>query len=138
MTPVPEFNSRRAGVPRVRGTRNRSPACFRSSQCPVSVGFTGSNAALLILRGSATLFTDPRYTLQASAESDCPVVIAKGSLQAAAMKLIRRKRLRRVGVEKNRILLSSWLELNQAVAANVETGSGARVHRAGKDGEVGR
>jgi Xaa-Pro aminopeptidase len=115
VTLVSEVNSRRAGVA-ARFEEHGIEALLVSALPNIRYlsGFTGSNAALLILRGSATLFTDPRYTLQASAESDCPVVIAKGSLQAAAMKLIRRKRLRRVGVEKNRILLSSWLDLNEA------------------------
>jgi Xaa-Pro aminopeptidase len=33
-------------------------------------GFTGSNAALLLVGGRATLFTDGRYTTQAHAEVD--------------------------------------------------------------------
>ncbi|MBC8164526.1 MAG: aminopeptidase P family N-terminal domain-containing protein, partial [Bryobacteraceae bacterium] len=41
-------------------------------------GFTGSNAALLISRDSATLFTDSRYTIQAAEQADCPVIIVSG------------------------------------------------------------
>jgi Xaa-Pro aminopeptidase len=43
-------------------------------------GFTGSNAALLVTGDRALLFTDPRYQIQASAESDCEVRIAKAPL----------------------------------------------------------
>lgn len=78
-------------------------------------GFTGSNAALLITQNSAVLMTDPRYTIQASTETDCVVRVVKGSLHEAAAKLITRKRLRKVGVEKNRIVLSAWLELQASV-----------------------
>lgn len=76
-------------------------------------GFTGSNALLLITRNSSTLFTDPRYTIQASQESDCKVIIAKRSLLPEAVKLVSRKRIRRLGVEPNRMQVSEWLELQK-------------------------
>ena len=47
-------------------------------------GFTGSNALLLLSKDQAVLFTDPRYTIQASQESDCTVRIVRGSLYDAA------------------------------------------------------
>ena len=43
-------------------------------------GFTGSNGALLILPEGSTLFTDPRYKIQAAQETTCKIRIAKGPL----------------------------------------------------------
>lgn len=77
-------------------------------------GFTGSNALLLLTRQSSTLFTDPRYTIQAGLESDCPVRTAKGSLRTAVMKAVARRRIRRLGLERERMLLSGWLDLKEA------------------------
>ncbi|MGA3261499.1 MAG: aminopeptidase P family N-terminal domain-containing protein, partial [Bryobacteraceae bacterium] len=34
-------------------------------------GFTGDNAALLLLPGKAVLFTDPRYAIQAAQQVSC-------------------------------------------------------------------
>jgi len=51
-------------------------------------GFTGDNAALLVLPGTAILFTDPRYAIQATQQVSCRVKICKGPLvdgMAAAM-----------------------------------------------------
>ena len=45
-------------------------------------GFTGSNGLLLLAKNGATLFTDPRYTIQAAEETDCRhVVLSHGRLQ---------------------------------------------------------
>ena len=48
-------------------------------------GFTGSNAALLLYGGRATLFTDGRYTAQAKAEAvgSKVVIVPKGTLSKA-------------------------------------------------------
>ena len=43
-------------------------------------GFKGSNALLLISTKGNILFTDPRYTTQATQESNCPVSIINGPL----------------------------------------------------------
>src|SRR5436305_4821367 len=64
-------------------------------------GFTGSNAVLLLAPGFATLFTDPRYTIQAEQESDCTVRVEKGSLIAAAGAAILRKKWKSVAFERN-------------------------------------
>lgn len=82
-------------------------------------GFTGSNGALLLSRRSATLLTDPRYTIQASAETDCKIVIAKGSLLRNAAGLIARKRWRTIGFERNRLSFAGWAELQEALGSGV-------------------
>ena len=54
-------------------------------------GFTGSNGLLLVTPDSQTLFTDPRYTIQASEECSSKVkTVPKGPLELAAVEVIRR------------------------------------------------
>jgi Xaa-Pro aminopeptidase len=79
-------------------------------------GFTGDNAQLLITPGSQTLFTDPRYTIQASEECTCPVKIhSKGPLDQAVADRIRRKKLKRIGFEASRITYDVYLRLKQGL-----------------------
>jgi Xaa-Pro aminopeptidase len=75
-------------------------------------GFTGSNALLLLTAGQTVLFTDPRYTIQAGEEADCPVRIERGSLYEAASKWIARKKLKRIAVERSRLTLGAYSELH--------------------------
>jgi Xaa-Pro aminopeptidase len=81
-------------------------------------GFTGSNALLLIADNEATLFTDPRYTIQSRQESDCRVQIAKGSLHDAASKLIAKRRWKAIGVEQGRITYAAYAELGKSFPMN--------------------
>ncbi len=76
-------------------------------------GFTGSNALLLVTRDAATLFTDPRYTIQASQESDCKVIIAKKSLLPAALQIITKRRIRRLGIEPSRMHVDALATLEK-------------------------
>jgi Xaa-Pro aminopeptidase len=79
-------------------------------------GFTGDNALLLITPGAQTLFTDPRFTIQASEECTCPVKIhTKGPLDGAAVESIRRKKLKRIGFEASRISYDVYLRLKQSL-----------------------
>ncbi len=84
-------------------------------------GFTGSNGLVLMEGGRMTLFTDPRYTIQASAEYSGPVdVIKRGGLPLAAAKLITRRRLRKVGFEKNRLSFAAHAALTAALDKKAE------------------
>lgn len=78
--------------------------------------FTGSNAALLLTEERALLFTDPRYEVQASQESDCEVKVAKGPLLKEVSKWIRRLRLTTIAFEQNRISFDSYRQLKDAVS----------------------
>jgi Xaa-Pro aminopeptidase len=79
-------------------------------------GFTGSNGLLLVTPDSETLFTDPRYTIQASEECSIPVkTVAKGPLELAAIETIRRKRLKRIGFEGSRMIYESYQRIKQAL-----------------------
>jgi Xaa-Pro aminopeptidase len=76
-------------------------------------GFTGSNAVVLLSTSSAILFTDPRYTLQAGAETSCKVVIARKPLTRMAAGVVGRKRWRRLGFERDRISFAAFMDLQE-------------------------
>lgn len=79
-------------------------------------GFTGSNGLLLVTGRQATLLTDPRYTLQAKAETEgsgVKVVIAKSSLEEALAP--RLAKLKRIGFENNRMTYRSWEHLQRSL-----------------------
>jgi len=78
-------------------------------------GFTGSNGLLVVAGDAATLFTDPRYAIRAAAETKAKVEIVRGSLYAAALKLIDKKRWKRIGFEANRIPYGSYVELDKGL-----------------------
>jgi Xaa-Pro aminopeptidase len=89
-------------------------------------GFTGSNGALLVDPAGAILFTDPRYRLQAAQESACPVRVARGWLLAAALKVARRRKLRRIGFEAAHFTCQAFEALKESLylAASLEPASG--------------
>ena len=83
-------------------------------------GFTGSNGLLLVTAGGNTLFTDPRYTLQAASEtSGCKVKTARGPLVSEAAKLIAQRRLKRIGFERGRVMFDSWQRLKESLPLGV-------------------
>ncbi len=105
-------------------------------------GFTGSNAALLLTERDATLFTDPRYTFQAGQESDCRVSITKNHLLPAVVATVGRRKLRRLGIEKDRMTFHAYDFLREKLplgsgmvplAASVET-----LRMVKSDEEIGR
>jgi len=66
-------------------------------------GFTGSNAIALVEPHRTTLFTDPRYSDQASREANCPSrTVKRGALILAVRKVLDRAGVRRIGFERNR------------------------------------
>lgn len=72
-------------------------------------GFTGSNALLLVLPNRAVLFTDPRYQIQASKESDCRVRVVRGPLLLAAATAS----VRRLGFERAQVSYDAYLALKK-------------------------
>jgi Xaa-Pro aminopeptidase len=78
-------------------------------------GFTGSNGVALVTGDSVTLFTDPRYTIQASEEVRCQVRIAKGPLVKDVCATIKRKRFQRIGFEKSHMTWEAWDALKNAL-----------------------
>ena len=79
-------------------------------------GFTGDNALLLVTPESQTLFTDPRFTIQASEECTCAVKIApRGPVDPYAVEAIHRQKLKRVGFEATRIVYDVHRRLKEAL-----------------------
>lgn len=72
-------------------------------------GFTGDNAILLVTPDSTTLFTDPRFTIQAAEECNCPAkTVSKGPLEVAVAQAIGRKRLKKIGFESSRMIYDAY------------------------------
>lgn len=71
-------------------------------------GFTGSHGALYLAPGKAILFTDPRYTLQASQETNCDVRILAGSLFPGLVKALHRLKPGQLGFEKSQMPYFAW------------------------------
>jgi Xaa-Pro aminopeptidase len=83
-------------------------------------GFTGDNGLLLVTPESQTLFTDPRFTIQASQECTCAVKIApRGPVDPYAVEAIRRKKLKRVGFEATRMIYDVHRRLKEALPLGV-------------------
>ncbi len=83
-------------------------------------GFTGDNALLLVTPDSTTLFTDPRFTIQASQECSCPVKIApRGPVDPYAVEAIRRKKLKRIGFEAGRMNFDVYRRLKESLPLGV-------------------
>lgn len=79
-------------------------------------GFSGSEGALLLADSLVMLFTDSRYTTQASAEtSGCVVVEARDKAEAIASAVMD-ERFGSVGVQSERISLSFYNEINRLLS----------------------
>jgi Xaa-Pro aminopeptidase len=76
-------------------------------------GFTGSNALLIVTGKQSVLFTDPRYTIQAGAETDCPVRVERKSLYEAAAKWLGGRKLKRIAIERSRLTFAAYTELQE-------------------------
>ncbi len=79
-------------------------------------GFTGSNGLVLLSGSRATLFTDPRYELQAGEETSCEVRVVRGELYTPAVKLAARRGLRKLGFEDSRVSFGAHQQLQAALA----------------------
>ena len=110
MAPASEFDQRRKAVSEGLAARKLDALVVSfSANLRYLSGFTGSNGNLLVLPDRAILFTDPRYTIQASAEAACEVRIAKGPLVLDLAAAIARHKLRRIGYEPPR-MTCDWFE----------------------------
>jgi len=75
-------------------------------------GFTGSNGCLLVMPEKSILFTDPRYTTQASQEVTTRIRICKGPLVDGPLAAISRMGLRRIGYEPARMTCDFFQSLH--------------------------
>jgi Xaa-Pro aminopeptidase len=79
-------------------------------------GFTGDNGLLLVTPESQTLFTDPRFAIQASEECTCAVKIApRGPVDPYAVEAIQRRKLKRIGFEATRMIYDVHRRLKEAL-----------------------
>src|SRR6185437_3831263 len=86
-------------------------------------GFTGSNAALVLVGGRSVLFTDGRYTAQAKAEAaGTRVVIAKKAALLAACEWIEESGARRCGFDAAQTTVAALDRMRKAVSAKVRRG----------------
>jgi Xaa-Pro aminopeptidase len=84
-------------------------------------GFTGDNGLLLVTPDSQTLFTDPRFTIQAAEECTCEVkTVTKTPLDQAALQAIGRKRIKRVGFEASRLLYDVQQRIEKSLPRGVK------------------
>ncbi|MGC1933742.1 MAG: Xaa-Pro peptidase family protein, partial [Candidatus Acidiferrales bacterium] len=95
-------------------------------------GFSGSSAVLVVKPSGATLFTDPRYTIQAKQEAaGVKVRIVHGPLLAAAGGHLESARTHRVGFEAARITVAQKAALEKATGKRARwTAWDGRIERA--------
>jgi Xaa-Pro aminopeptidase len=93
-------------------------------------GFTGSNGLLVVTPETATFFTDPRYAIQSGEEVSCTtVVVPRGGLMPAAVRLLRRKRIRRIGFERAHLSFEQYSALEDALTGARLTPIGPVIER---------
>lgn len=80
-------------------------------------GFSGSSAVLLIGPEEQTLFTDPRYAIQAVEQAHCRTKIVRGRLLEGVVEPIRRAQFRTIGFERNTIAYATYEFLNEQLPA---------------------
>ncbi len=86
-------------------------------------GFTGSNAALVLARDRAVLFTDGRYTAQAKAEAGgIRVVIATKPAVVAACEWMESEKIRRCGFDSMHTTVAALEAMQKAVSGRVRRG----------------
>ncbi len=79
-------------------------------------GFSGSAAHLLVEPDQVTLFTDGRYRFQAQAQtSGIDVEISSGDSRPSLVAAVRKRRLRRLGFEANRLAYDTFAYLEAQV-----------------------
>ena len=77
--------------------------------------YVGSNGLVLLARGEAHFFTDPRYGLEASQKISCRVHVAKRLLVEAVAAILKRKKLKKVGFESAWMRYEDYSKLKEAL-----------------------
>lgn len=110
MKSSPELKSRRAAL--LASLQSAHLDAILVSH-PVNIrylsGFTGSNSLLLITARQSWLLTDPRYTIQASKESDCRARIVNGPLIPKLGPLL--NKVRNLGYEASHLSVGAFNSL---------------------------
>jgi Xaa-Pro aminopeptidase len=104
-----EFEARRQAVADGLGERKLDAMLIAAGpNLRYLTGFTGDNGNLLLLKGRAILFTDPRFEIQAAQETTCRVKIAKGPLVVEVVSAIRRLGVSCIGYEPARLTCEAF------------------------------
>ncbi|MEQ1884682.1 MAG: Xaa-Pro peptidase family protein [Bryobacteraceae bacterium] len=74
-------------------------------------GFDGSNGLILLTAKETHFFTDPRYAIAAARGVSGKVHVAKGPLYVGAAKVIRRKKLKKIGFEATHTNFQTYQKL---------------------------
>ena len=83
-------------------------------------GFSGSSSILLTTPDGATLFTDPRYAIQAKREvTDTQTKIVRGSLLKAVGEQLEQLRARRIGFEAAHLTVLQKAALGKSTGARI-------------------
>lgn len=89
-------------------------------------GYAGSNGILLLTKADSHFFTDPRYAIEAAHQITCKVHVEKKPLMLAAVAVIKRKRLKKIGFE------TSWLRYEDYVKVKEDLPLGSALHPIGR------
>lgn len=83
-------------------------------------GFSGTSGALLVGEAGATLFTDPRYTIQSKQEvAAVQIKIVRGSALVAVADRLTRRSAQRVGFESAHVTVAQKLTLEKAAGRQI-------------------
>lgn len=91
--------------------RRRHPAFLISALPNIRylTGFTGSNGYLLVTPEIITLFTDGRYEIQARQQTQgLEILVSTGSFFPFVVDEIRRRRIKQLGFERNRLSFQAY------------------------------
>lgn len=111
---------------RIAGLQQKFSSCkidglifFNLSNIRYLCGFTGSDGALLINSGGATLFVDGRYFAQASVETHGLQIVEYKEKIEAITRTIKKQKLKRIGFEANSITLGMYNQLKNSIHKEV-------------------
>jgi Xaa-Pro aminopeptidase len=112
VNPASEFHSRRERLADALSGRGAGALLiWTAPNVRYLSGFTGDNAAMLVLPGKAVLFTDPRYTIQAGQQVSCQVKICKGPLVDGVAAALRKLGVLRIGYAPGRMTCAVFQSL---------------------------
>jgi Xaa-Pro aminopeptidase len=110
--PASEFHARRQRLAEALAARKAGALLvWAAPNVRYLSGFTGDNAALLVLPGKAILFTDPRYAIQAAQQVSCRVKICKSPLADSVASALGRLGAVRIGYDPGRMTCAAFQAL---------------------------
>jgi Xaa-Pro aminopeptidase len=116
LTHLTEIDQRRRDIAaRLPGLKADALLVTSSANIRYLSGFDGSNGLILLTPAETHFFTDPRYEIAAKRNISGKVHVVKGPLVAAAARVVRRKRLKRIGFESGWTQYDAFQRLEEAL-----------------------